>query len=144
MKKYLSFSDSNIALLVARLSLAIVLFPHGAQKLLGWFGGFGFEGTMQYFTKTVGLPWIIGFMVILIEFFGPIALLVGWRVQFWAAAIFAVMGGVMITTFHTYFFMNWFGSQPEEGFEFFLLMLGLSAAVAFGGAGKYAVSRKTN
>jgi uncharacterized membrane protein YphA (DoxX/SURF4 family) len=117
MKKIIFQTQTGYAPLPIRLLLAIVLFPHGAQKLLGWFNGHGFEGTMKFFTDTVGLPWAIGFLVILIEFFGPIAILVGFATRLWSIAILIVMTGIIFTSFPDHFFMNWFGTQETEGFE---------------------------
>ncbi|MCF0074246.1 DoxX family protein [Dyadobacter sp. CY261] len=131
----------NWGTLFLRLFLALVLFPHGAQKLLGWFGGFGFEGTMQYFTGQAGLPWIIGLLVIIIEFFGPLALVLGVAVRLSAAAIAAVMTGIILTTFHDHFFMDWFGNQHIEGMEFFLLAIGIAVALVFTGGGAYSLGR---
>ncbi|SEJ73043.1 putative oxidoreductase [Dyadobacter sp. SG02] len=133
--------DSNLAALLLRLFLALVLFPHGAQKLLGWFGGFGFEGSMQYFTGQVGLPWVVGFLVIMIEFFGPLALVLGVAVRFSAAAIAVVMAGIIATTFHDHFFMDWFGIQHTEGMEFFLLAIGIALGLIFTGGGVYSIGR---
>lgn len=142
MKHLLFTTNKSLAPLVIRIMLALVIFPHGAQKLLGWFGGFGFEGTMQYFTGTVGLPWIVGFLVIIIEFFGPLALVAGFAVRFWSLAIAAVMTGVILTTFRDYFFMNWFGNQPGEGMEFFLLSIGMALSLLVSGGGRYAIDRQ--
>lgn len=139
MKKMIFQTGDTYAPLVLRLFLSAVLFPHGAQKLLGWFGGFGFEGTMVYFTQQVGLPWVVGFTVIIIEFFGPVFLLLGLATRIWSLGIFAVMAGVIITTFNQYFFMNWFGTQKAEGFEFFLLAIGMAVSLLISGAGKYSV-----
>ena len=132
-------TDNNVGPVFLRLFLAIVLFPHGAQKLLGWFGGFGFTGSMQYFTETVGLPWVVGFVVILIEFVGPVALLLGFAVRFWSLAIASVMTGVILTHFTAYFFMNWFGTQPTEGMEFFLLAIGMATSLVYSGAGRFSI-----
>lgn len=126
---------SDWANLVLRLFLALVLFPHGAQKLLGWFGGFGFEASMHYFTGQVGLPWIIGFLVIMIEFFAPLALVLGVAVRLSAAAIAVVMTGIIVTTFHDHFFMDWFGNQHTEGMEFFLLAIGIAVSLVVTGGG---------
>src|SRR5687768_3687602 len=104
MKKIVFRTQNGYASLPTRLLLATVLFPHGAQKLLGWFNGPGFEGTMEFFTGTVGLPWIIGFLVILIEFFGPIALLFGFVTRVWSLAILFVMTGIIFTSFPDHFF----------------------------------------
>jgi putative oxidoreductase len=138
--RHLLFKTSNSAApLFLRLFLALVLFPHGAQKLLGWFGGFGFQGTMQYFTDDVGLPWVVGFLVILIEFFGPLALILGFAVRFWSLAITGVMIGIILTDFTDYFFMNWFGNQKTEGMEFFLLAIGMASSLVYSGAGRYSI-----
>ena len=124
------------AILPLRILLALVIFPHGAQKLLGWFNGLGFEGSMQYFTETVGLPWIIGLFVILIEFFGPIFILAGFATRVWGVLIVVLMTGIILTNFTDYFFMNWFGNQPSEGFEFFLLAIGMALSLAIYGGGR--------
>lgn len=139
MKKKLYSAGDSYAPLALRLLLSIVIFPHGAQKLFGWFGGFGYDGTMAYFTQTVGLPWFLGFAVIIIEFFGPIFILLGFATRLWSFGIMAVMAGIIITTINQYFFMNWFGKQPTEGFEFFLLAIGMSVSLLISGAGKYSL-----
>lgn len=139
MKSLLFKTTNSFAPLFLRVFLALVLFPHGAQKLMGWFGGYGFNGTMQYFTETVGLPKVVGFLVIMIEFFGPIALLLGFAVRFWSIAIAFVMTGIILTNFTDYFFMNWFGNQKTEGMEFFLLAIGMSLSLVYAGAGRFSV-----
>lgn len=139
MKRLLFSTNQSLAPLLLRLFLAFVLFPHGAQKLLGWFGGFGFAGTMTYFTETVKLPWLIGLLVIVIEFFGPLALLVGFAVRLWSIAIAIVMTGIILTHFTGYFFMNWFGNQKTEGMEFFLLAIGMAGALIYSGAGRLSI-----
>lgn len=139
MKRYIFNTTDGYAPLPVRMLLALVLFPHGAQKLLGWFGGFGFAGSMSYFTTGAGLPWIIGFLVIIIEFFGPLFILVGFATRIWSLGILAVMTGVVATTFNQYFFMNWFGSQKTEGYEFFLLAIGMALSLVISGSGKYSI-----
>lgn len=141
MKKIIFSTASSFAPLPARLLLSLVLFPHGAQKLLGWFGGFGFGGTMNYFTGTVGLPWTAGFLVILLEFFGPLALLLGFATRLFSLALLCVFTGIVLTSHHHYFFMNWFGAQKGEGAEFFLLAIGLCLSLIVSGAGKLSVDR---
>lgn len=131
----------DLGAFILRLFLALVLFPHGAQKLLGWFGGFGFDGSMQYFTGQAGLPWVIGFLVIIIEFFAPLALALGVAVRISAAAIATVMTGIIVTTFHDHFFMDWFGMQHTEGMEFFLLAIGIALSLVFTGGGAYSLGQ---
>ena len=132
-------TSGRLAPLVSRVLLAVVLFPHGAQKLLGWFNGYGFSGTMDYFTGSVGIPYVVGVLVILIEFFGPLFLLAGLGTRLWSLGIMCVMAGVIVTEFHDYFFMDWFGSQPAEGIEFFLLGIGISLSLFISGGGIYSV-----
>lgn len=134
-------TNNDYALLLLRIFLAVVIFPHGAQKLLGWFGGYGFEGTMGYFTQTTKLPWLLGFLVIMIEFFAPIAIILGLATRLFAAATGIVMLGIIITTHHDYFFMNWFGNQRAEGMEYFLLAVGICAALVVAGGGKLSAER---
>lgn len=139
MKKLLFNTNESYSPFVLRSFLALVFFPHGAQKLLGWFGGFGFEGTMNYFTQQVGLPYVMGLTVILIEFFGPIFLLIGFATRLWSLGILVVSAGIILTTFNEYFFMNWFGNQKEEGYEFFLLIIGMSVSLIVSGSGKFSI-----
>jgi len=101
-------TEDNLAPLVLRLVLGLVIFPHGAQKLFGWFGGYGFDGTMGFFTGSLGIPWMFGFMVILIEFFGSISLIIGLGTRISAMMIFVLFIGIIFTVHLDHgFFMNW-------------------------------------
>lgn len=132
----LKTSDSTASLL-ARLTLGLVMFPHGAQKALGWFGGYGFSGTMNFFTGTMHIPAVFGFLAILAEFAGSLGLIAGLFSRVAALGIAGVMT-VAIVTSHlgNGFFMNWYGNQKGEGFEYHLLALGLALVVLIHGAGK--------
>ncbi|WP_373048757.1 DoxX family protein [Vulgatibacter sp.] len=137
MESLLRTDARNTALLVQRLVLALVILPHGAQKLLGWFGGYGFTGTMDFFTGTVGLPTPVAALVILFESVGAVLLAAGLFSRLAAAGIAAVMAGAALTTHLPYgFFMNWFGNQKGEGFEFHLLALALAIPLAIWGGGR--------
>lgn len=128
--------------IVLRLILGLVVFPHGAQKLLGWFGGYGFSGSMNYFTDTVSLPWIIGFLVIILEFFGAIALIAGIATRIISVLYIAIAIGIIFTSSIQHgFFMNWFGNQGGEGYEYFLLWIGMAVALVISGGGKYSVDK---
>lgn len=131
---------TDLSLLILRLTLGGVIFGHGAQKLFGWFGGYGYDGTMNYFTKTVGLPYVLGLLVILGESFGAVALAAGFFTRFMAASMFVIMFGAMLAGhIQQGFFMNWFGIQKGEGIEFFLLTFGLSLALLILGGGAWSV-----
>ena len=134
----LLFKTSNsTAPLIARLMLGIVMFPHGAQKMLGWFGGYGFSGTMNFFTGTMHIPAALAFLAILAEFAGSLGLITGLLGRVAAFGIATNMV-VAIATVHgaNGFFMNWFGNQKGEGFEYHLLAIGLALVVLIHGAGK--------
>ena len=133
-------TESNWGALVVRLTLGIVLFPHGAQKMLGWFGGYGFTATMDAFTNQMNLPWIVAFAVIMIEFFGSISLILGFASRLWSMAIAGLFVGIIFTTHLEHgFFMNWFGNQAGEGYEYALLIIGLAISVFISGSGKSAL-----
>ena len=127
---------------VLRLTLAAVLFPHGAQKILGWFGGYGFSGTRSFLTGQVGLPGFLAVGIILLEFFGPILLLVGLFTRPVALAVIGLMIGAIVTVhWPNGFFMNWAGVQAGEGFEYHLLVIAIGLALAIQGSGFVSLDR---
>lgn len=135
-------TTSDPAALVLRLTLAIVMFPHGAQKALGWFGGYGFSGTMEAMTG-MGLPAVVVVLVILGEFLGPIGLAVGFLSRAAAAGIGIIMtGAIFFGHLQHGFFMNWYGQQAGEGFEYHLLMIGIALAIIIKGGGPFSVDHK--
>lgn len=142
MKTNIFNTDNSWVGFIARLSFGLFLLPHGAQKLLGWFGGFGYTGTMQFFTETVHLPWIIGFLVIIIEFFGSLCLLIGLGTRIWSVIGIINFFGIMLSShIQNGFFMNWIGDQKGEGVEYFLLFIVIALITLLTGGGKYAVDR---
>ncbi len=138
IRKILATND-DVLQLILRLTLGIVMFPHGAQKLLGWFGGGGFSATMQGMT-SMGLPAAIVFLVIVAESFGAFGLIAGFLTRFSAFGIATVMLGAIFTV-HTKvgFFMNWTGQQQGEGYEYHLLVLGIALVLMIRGGGKLSV-----
>lgn len=143
MKKFLFETENNWSSLALRLTLGIVLFPHGAQKMLGWFGGYGFTGTMTFFTDSMQLPWIVGFLVIVIEFVGAISLVVGFATRAWSISVIVLMIGIIISSHLPFgFFMNWSGSQTGEGYEYHLLMIGMAIALFLSGGGSFSFDKR--
>ncbi|GJL56471.1 MAG: hypothetical protein NPIRA02_36030 [Nitrospirales bacterium] len=135
-------TDDRWSGLILRVMLALVIFPHGAQKLLGWFGGNGFEGTMGFFTQQMGMPWVIAFLVIIGESVGALAIALGLFTRFSAASLAVIMlGAVAMVHWPHGFFMNWFGQQAGEGFEFHLLVIGMALALVTNGGGKWSMDR---
>jgi len=122
-----------------RLALGLVFFPHGAQKVLGLFGGYGANATIQYFTK-MGLPPWVTVLVMAAEFGGSILLILGFLTRIAAFGIGCVMAGALIMVHAKVgFFMNWAGTQKGEGFEYHILALGLAVALIFAGGGAFSV-----
>ena len=128
--------------LILRLTLALVFFPHGAQKVLGWFGGYGFEGTLGFMTGTMHLPYIIALLPILTEFLGPIAMASGFFTRIAAFAMgFNMLVAICMVHIGNGFFMNWSGKQAGEGFEYHILVIGIALALIVAGAGKSSVDQ---
>ena len=143
MKNKIFRTNNDWTGLVTRLTIGLILFPHGAQKMLGIFGGYGFSGTMGFFTGTMHLPWLIGFLVIIIEFIGSLSLIAGFASRLWSVLVIIEMVGAAITThLNNGFFMNWTGTQKGEGYEFHLLIIGLALATLIDGSGKFSADEK--
>ncbi|WP_299336311.1 DoxX family protein [uncultured Psychroserpens sp.] len=138
--KQLLKTNPIIGFSIARWTLGLVIFPHGAQKLLGLFGGYGYSTTMESLTTQMSLPSIVAFSVIMIEFFGSISLVLGLLSRFWALLLVGMFTGIIITTQLEHgFFMNWFGNQAGEGYEYSLLVIGLALSVVVNGSGKWSI-----
>jgi putative oxidoreductase len=138
-KKLLQTND-DIGSLVLRVLIGVVMFPHGAQKLLGWFGGYGYSGTMGFFTAKMGIPAVFAFLVIITEFFGALALISGTltRVAAFAVGVNMLMATILVHIPHG-FFMNWSGKQQGEGFEFHILAMAIAVALIIRGGGRWSV-----
>lgn len=134
-------TDDDIAPTLARVTAGIVMLPHGLQKTLGWFGGNGFSGTMDYFTGT-GLPWIAALLVVLGESLGALGMITGTLSRFAAFGFVAIMtGAIFMAHLEHGFFMNWYGNQAGEGYEYHLLMIGLAVIVMIKGSGAFSIDR---
>jgi putative oxidoreductase len=140
MDRKLFATDDSGATAILRLVLGIVIFAHGAQKMLGWFGGFGFSGTMGFFTGMLHVPAPFAFLAIAAEFFGGLGLILGFLTRIAAFGI-AVNMVVAISLVHRAFglFMNWNGTQKGEGFEYHLLVLAITAFLMIRGAGAFSI-----
>tara|TARA_R110002072_G_scaffold302990_1_gene490819 strand:+ start:49554 stop:50045 length:492 start_codon:yes stop_codon:yes gene_type:complete len=136
-------TDASLGAVVLRVTLAVVMFPHGAQKAFGWFGGYGWDGTMGFLTKQIGMPGFAAAGVILFELLAPLLLLVGLGARAIALGFVGLMLGA-ITTVHAQhgLFMNWTGAQAGEGFEYHLLIIGAAMALVFAGAGRWSLDRR--
>jgi putative oxidoreductase len=139
MLKRLLQTTNDPVFTIIRLMLGLVFFAHGAQKMLGWFGGYGFSGTLSALS-TSGMPIPLALFVILTEFFGSVALICGAFARVASGAIALLMvGAIAMVHAHFGFYMNWFGQQKGEGFEYHLLAIGLAVAVLVRGAGSFSI-----
>ena len=122
--------------------LGIVFFPHGMQKLLGWFGGYGFEGTMGFFTGELGIPAFFAFLAIIAEGLGSLGLIAG---LFTRVAAFGISVTIAVAAYMMHiqngFFMNWLGNQKGEGYEYHLLVIAIGLALIIKGGGRWSVDR---
>lgn len=127
--------DSVIAIL--RLTLGVLFIAHGSQKMLGSFGGPGFVETLNSF-ETMGIPRTLGVLAIAAEFFGGIALIVGFLGRVAALGIMTnmVVAIAMVHAQHG-FFMNWTGTQAGEGYEYHLLTIAMALALVIRGSGAF-------
>jgi putative oxidoreductase len=141
VQPWLRTSDA-VAPALLRFTLAGVMFPHGAQKMLGWFGGGGPSGTVRFFTDVLHLPAFVAVFAIALEFFGTLLLLAGAGTRIAALGFGALMIGAIATVHWPYgFFMNWGGAAGGEGAEYGLLVLGIVAALLVAGGGRWSVDR---
>lgn len=138
-KKLLATSD-DYALTMIRLALGVVMFPHGAQKALGWFGGFGFSGTLGFFTSQMGMPSIVALLVILGEFLGALGLITGTLTRVAAFGFVVIqVGAVALVHAKVGFFMNWLGNQQGEGYEYAILAIAMALVLLVKGGGRASV-----
>ncbi len=135
-------TEDSWSSLVLRLVLGVVIFAHGSQKMLGWFGGYGFSGTMAFFTQQMHIPAPLALLVFIAEFFGGLGLIIGFLSRVAAFGIACDMIGAVLTVhLPNGFFMNWSGKNAGEGFEYHLLIIAICAALMISGSGKCSVDR---
>ena len=136
MFKKLMATTNDGTLTILRLVLGIVFLAHGAQKTLGWFGGYGFSGTMHFFTDMMHIPAPFALLAIAAEFFGGIGLILGLltRVAAFGIACNMVVAVLMVHR-HIGFFANWAGNQKGEGIEYHLLATAIALVIMIRGAG---------
>jgi len=142
MLKKIIVTQDDAALLILRLLLGVVFFPHGMQKVFGWFGGQGFNGAMEGFTVKMGIPVFFAFLAILAESAGSLGLISGFLTRIAAFGITCNMVvAVAMIHWKNGFFMNWFGKQQGEGFEYHILVVAITLALMINGGGRWSVDR---
>jgi len=140
MLQKLMGTDRSRAGALLRLVLGIVFFAHGAQKMLGWFGGYGFQGTLGFLTDVLHIPTPLAVLAILAEFLGGLGLIVGLLTR---VAAFGIGVNMLVAIFAVHaangFFVNWSGTQKGEGYEYHLLVLAIVVYLLMRGAGAFSV-----
>lgn len=140
MPRRILATQDDVSLTVLRLFLGLVMLPHGLQKLLGWFGGRGFSGTMQGFTDDMGIPFVFALLAIVAESFGSLGLIVGLCTRIAAFGVGVTIAvAALLVHLPNGLFMNWSGKKAGEGFEFHLLVVGMALALVIGGGGKWSL-----
>jgi putative oxidoreductase len=141
LRKLINTTDDSV-ITILRLALGVVFFAHGAQKALGWFGGYGFAGTMAFFTQQMHIPAAFAFLAICAEFLGGIGLLIGLLGR---VAAFGIACNMLVAVWmvhrHVGFFANWSGLQKGEGYEYHLLAIAITLAIMIRGSGAFSVDR---
>lgn len=136
---HLSITAAAWGILLLRLTLACILWPHGAQKVMGWFGGSGWNGTYEMFTQKMGIPSILAKAAMLTEFIAPICLALGLFTRAAALGMLILMLVAMTKHLKNGYFANWSGQKNGEGVEFHILFSGVALALVLIGAGPWSV-----
>ena len=140
-RKLLATSD-DWTLTLLRLVIGVIFFAHGAQKTFGWFGGYGFSGTMGFFTQMMHIPAPFAFLAICAEFLGGVGLILGALGRIAAFGIACNMAVAVLMVHHNFgLFMNWSGQQKGEGFEYHLLAIAIAVVLMARGSGAFSVDR---
>ncbi|MBZ5589615.1 MAG: DoxX family protein [Acidobacteriia bacterium] len=136
-------TENDAVSLVLRLALGVMMFPHGAQKVLGWFGGYGLAGTWGWMTGQQHIPAIFAALAITAESAGALGLIVGLlgRVAAFGIGVEMVVAAFVGHHVANGFFMNWSGRQAGEGFELHLLTVAIAAALVVRGSGALSLDR---
>lgn len=131
-------TEKSWPLTILRITLGLVMLPHGLQKTAGWFGGYGYTATMGFFTG-IGIPAILGFLAIAAETAGAVALITGITTRIAAFGVGVTLA--VASTMHAAngFFMNWTGQQKGEGIEFHILGIAIAVALMIGGGGRFSI-----
>jgi putative oxidoreductase len=134
-------TDDSLALLVLRIALGVVVLPHGLQKVFGWFGGWGIDGTLGWFA-SIGIPAFLGILAMAADFAGALALIAGFgtRIAAFGIGVNMVVAALVVHRPNG-FFMNWAGNQKGEGFELHILAAAMALVLVLGGAGRWSADR---
>lgn len=138
VKKFLR-SSNDVTLALMRLILGVIFLGHGGQKAMGWFGGYGWNGTMHMFTGMMHFPAFFAACAILAEFVGGILLIIGFLSRLAALGIAINM---MVAILKVHLHNGLLGAGPQHpGFDFPLACLALAILIIMKGGGALSVDR---
>ena len=128
---------SELADAGTRIAAGLFLVPHGAQKLFGWFGGYGLDGTAQFFGEQLGMPfpYLAALGAGSVEVFAGLALALGLGTRFAAAAIFGLLAVAVTVHLPNGFFWT------NGGWEYPVLWAVIALAYVIKGGGRYSLDR---
>lgn len=142
MIESITSTHADLTVTIVRVVLGLIFFAHGAQKMLGWYGGPGLTKTLHTFTEYLHLPATFAFLVIAGEFFAGIGLIVGLVSRLDALVIgLTMVGAIAMVHFRYGLFLNWFGDKEGHGIEYHLLVIALALVVIVKGAGAFSLDR---
>ena len=132
----------SLVALIVRFALGVVMFPHGAQKVLGWFGGVGFKVTLTQFHQEMGISVSFALLAMAAEFLGSIGLIVGFLTRIAAFGLACTITVAALTVHWQFgFFLNWFGEKKGNGIEYHILALGMALSLIVSGSGMLSLDR---
>ena len=131
-------TDADFACTFLRTIAGIIIFPYGMQKLLGWFDGVGIKGTLEQM-RVRKIPQFIGWLIIIGQSLGSIALIFGFLGRIAAGGLFIIFIGALIVHLPDGWAMNWFGRKNGEGIEYHVLLLSLLLIVIIRGSGAMSI-----
>lgn len=134
----MSGKTKDYSLIILRLALGVIFFAHGSQKFLGWFGGYGFDATVQFFDQQLGIPPALAVLAIFAEFFGGLMVLLGFFTRAGAAAIAVTMA---VALFNVHLPQGFFIGGGKVGFEYVFALLLVAVYLVINGAGELSVDR---
>jgi putative oxidoreductase len=135
-------TDQDWTLTAIRVILGVIFFAHGAQKMLGWFGGAGLNETLRTMQEFLHLPVPLAFLAVTSEFLGGAGLIVGLFSRMAAIGICVTMVSAIVMVHGRYgLFMNWLGDRKGHGIEFHLLAIALAIVIVVRGAGAASLDR---
>lgn len=137
-------TPNDLTLTILRVTLGMVVAAHAAQKVFGWFGGAGFQGTVDIFSDVYGIPPALGIVAIVVEVVSTIGIVTGMLSRVSALGVITIMVGAIVTVVGPNgFFMNWFGQMDAglEGYEYHLLAIAMGMAIVVRGGGALSLDR---